>query len=499
MADLPLPGRDVQVARWKRDYQIRNPAADVTPGTLPDALANATTDALLPIFAKADTLERNQTRDGKRGKAVDEYLAEIGADPRRGAIGSTGAVTVGVQSAGQFIDALQELSFNGILYETSERKFVTDGGWIGVRAKSTGTETNQIAGTILTWTSAPSGIARTATVKAQSDGTGLTGGAPAESDEDALARAEDYLQNQPGDSNVAQYRQVIKDTPGVSVEEAFGYPAIKDAGTIGLVFTGIPAGPGATRVPTATAIAIVTGQLSPGGQQWLDVPLVCTLVEVPTDYALQIVWVQGAGWIDATPWPSFSSPLAQVSLALGNAPTALTCDVVNASTAPVAGQSIAFLDKTLDPSGTPLFLYRRKKILSFTTTVSMGVTYYRLTFDGTFNASDLTYVPYVGQPFCPWSDSLQALAPPMVRYFDTLGPGEQVGSFFDQGQRQKRQPFSPGKWPSSLTTRSLVDIINLPQVEDALPYSPTLPYDCPVGVKGVSSKILTLGNLLAFP
>jgi hypothetical protein len=175
---------------------------------------------------------------------------------------------------------------------------------------------------------------------------------------------------------------------------------------------------------------------------------------------------------------------------------------------PLAGQNIAFLD-------LPNLTFRRKKILAVTV---INATTCDITVDTTSGLSDASYTPANGQPCCPWSDSLNSLITPVVNYFDTLGPGEQVASFFDPGLRQRRSPPSPQYWPSQINIRLLggalvqqppqgpqqnqpavQTLLTTPSLQDILPIEPTLPSSASVGTPGVSSYLQTLGGLCIFP
>jgi hypothetical protein len=153
---------------------------------------------------------------------------------------------------------------------------------------------------------------------------------------------------------------------------------------------------------------------------------------------------------------------------------------------PVVGQTIGFYD-------SPNFTFRHKRILNVA-----GTGPWVITCDTTNNASDASYAPVVGQRACPWSDSLDAPVAGVLAYFDTLGPGEQVSTFYDEGTRQRRQPQPPAFWPHRITTRGLIDAITSPEVEDVdvLEGDGVTPS---VGTPGVLSRLLQLRWLSVFP
>ena len=208
----------------------------------------------------------------------------------------------------------------------------------------------------------------------------------------------------------------------------------------------------------------------------------------PVNVALRVTWAIGApGWQDATQWPPYANPMVQIKAA--TVPTATAFRVTNVGTAPVAGQTIGFFDSAAAK-------FRKKRIL--TATFAVG-TDYDIVCDTSNNASDTTYTPVVLQPCCPWSDSLDTLTSTIVNYFDVLGPGEQLSTFFDPGLRQRRSPKDPQFWPSTITTRLLTGVFALPTVQDTTLQEPATPFSPAVGTAGVSSNLLTLATIVAFP
>jgi len=347
----------------------------------------------------------------------------------------------------------------------------------------TGPLTDAAAGTVLQWTSPRPGCALKATVQAQSDGSGLTGGHNQETEEEAQDRLVQLHAIPPASGNDAAYQAEAAKTPGVPVEQAFTYPGIAGAGTTGMVFTLRRNAAGGNRIPNATQIAAVLAYLS-GRFPADDGLFVGTLVAVPTTVALRVTWdPRYGGWADAVPWPTYSSPMVVVSASLS---IPLGCTVENGSVAPQVGNTIGFYDAAAQK-------FRRKKIGRV-----VGTGPWILAFDATNGQSDTTYAPVAGQPVVPWSDSLDSLVAPVLAYFDGLGPGEQVGSFYDPGTRQRRSPAPPA-WPNDISNRLLAKLFPVPQVGDVTLAEPTVPHATPVGSATVSSNLLTLGALAAFP
>jgi hypothetical protein len=162
---------------------------------------------------------------------------------------------------------------------------------------------------------------------------------------------------------------------------------------------------------------------------------------------------------------------------------------------PRSGTTLAFFDR-------PELAYRRKHVRAVTVAGSVAT----VDCDMANGASDPDYVPVVGQPCCPWSDSLDALVVPVVAHFESLGPGEQIATPFDAGLRQRRSPAPSETWPSELSMRLLSGrvedfedgLFSVRAVKDAAVLHPALPIAPSVGAATVLSYLLTLNQLLAF-
>jgi hypothetical protein len=246
----------------------------------------------------------------------------------------------------------------------------------------------------------------------------------------------------------------------------------------------------------------------------------CAIVPSPITVVLKAIWATSAfGWADSQTFPLYHPSPNLVSAAPDSTGTLTALQFRVTSSAmtevPQVGQSIGFFDQ----GG---LLFRRKKLLSV---FQVSTTAYDVTVDTSNGASDTSYTPVNGQACCPWSDSLNTVIPPVVSYFDTLGPGEQFANFFDPGLRQKRSPPSPSFFPNVITNRMLggasVPVVaqgvqqNQPPVNTLFtttslfdvqivePTPSSLPLQTPVGVPGVSSYMFAIGatgsQLVVFP
>jgi len=486
---LVTPTRDAIISRYERDWQLRNPAAKVGANTEPGIKARILADQLLPLYGEAARNAQVASLDDMDGDQLEDEADSLGLPRRLDAAGASGSVIIGASLGGGTIFAGDEIkdTVTGLRYQCTATAVYTDGQQVPIAGVDTGLSTNVVAGRLLKWTSNRPGISADATVAAQTDGSGLTGGRGEETDDEIRLRIRDARANPAVAGNDADYRAAALRTPNLAIQAVFTFPALDGAGTIGLAFTVRPATPGASRLPNPTQIAAVRAAVV--GEFPKDDGLISLeLVAQPVAIALRVSWATTAkGWTDLQPWPSYDST-QPIYVSAATSPTSFTLETLQGSPAqPQVGQTLAFYDATAA-------VFRRKKILSFT-----GTNPWVVTCDTANGASDLTLTPAVNAKPSPWSDSLDALVPPIVAYFDLLGPGEQVSPFFDAGSRQKRSPESPASWPSVLSGRLVTPLYALPAIADVQLVEPTLPYATTVGVMSVSSNLLSFSTLSAYP
>lgn len=491
--EIEVKTRSKAKADYLRSYKIRQPDADVGPGTQPDIDASVIADQLVPVYAAAQATSRAILLKNTTGDALDERGEERGVF-RNAAQGSGGFVIVDAASTGGTIFDGDELTDpdDGTRYRCAATALYADGDLCPVVGIDTGPSTDRDAGAILQWSSPRPGIGPTATVYEQSDGSGLTGGANREEDDEYRARIYEEERNPPASGNDAEYAKVAGETPGIAIEKVFTYPAILGPGTIALVFTLRTDDAHSGRIPNATQIAEVEAYVV-GRFPADDGAFFCTILAQSVNIALEVEWADGApGWVDTVPWPPrYEAAGSPGKIVIGSVTDAthFTLQTANADytgvVQPVAGNTIAVYDQVARK-------FRRKKFLSVT-----GTGPWTIVCDTAENASDTSYTPVGSQPVCPWSDSLDQLVEPVHAYFKKLGPGEQVAVPFDAGLRQRRQPKPPREWPNVISNRLLDGVFDLEHVNDAT-LAEGLGTATTTGTPGVSSYLMTLGYLTAF-
>lgn len=500
------PTRTQIASDWRRDYLLRNPTADIGNGSQPmlDSLTMA--DTAIALYAYATQISSSVIWTTASGPNLRQWALAMGTDylPATGAVGF---VIITASAGGTFIQAGDQLSVNGLTYKALSGGFFQSGALVGIQGLTTGPQTNQDAGSVLTWSTPRPGLGPQATVAIQPDGTGLTGGTNQESDSQLQQRLSFLKSNPPGSGNDAMIQALVAKTPGVPVQQCFTFPAILGPGTVGVTVTLRPSQTGASRLPNAGHLALVLAYL----QQNLpasDGILMCTLAGSPLNLITRLQWATNApGWVDASPFPLYQTGGGNnwaVTSTVVPTPSTFNIKSPTDTTVPQVGQNIGLFNLASQT-------FSRKKILS---AVAAGGGY-TITVDPTGGFSDLNYTPVVGQLVSPWSDSLNSLVAPILAYLDSVGPGEQVASFYDAGLRQKRSPASPGLWTSQINNRilggpanasqpvqqnsaatpTLLQTLNIADIELAeINNSLTIPYSTPVGIAGVSANLLQLAG-----
>lgn len=504
---------------------VRNPATDSRPGGAPDLDASVWADAATLILNKAIIISGNVSRSTAVGPVLDIWAQLLGTQ-RNGAVGAGGSVvSTGFSSNGAQLrsgDLLTYAPSNLTYFVSGVTGTYLNGQPIGISGKDTGPQTDLPPGAVLTWkTSRPGVNLPTVTVLPQADGSGLSGGAGPELDTDLQQRLQFIASNPPASGNDSDYQSTITQSTGIGIQQPFTICGVQGSGTMGVMFTLRPGTPGANRIPSPSQMQQVLSWLG-GEMPGSDGIYMCQLIPFKITVVLKAIWSLGSpGWADSTLFPLYHAPpapdtpntnlVAAAKPASGSiTPTTFRLQSPAMTEVPQVGQSVAFLD-------LPNQVFRRKKILSVTT---ISATQYDVVVDTSSGVSDTSYSPLIGQPCCPWSDSLQDTIAPVLAYFDKLGPSEQfsAGDLFDPGRRRRRSPANPQFWPNLITNRLLggsavpqapqgpqqnqppvPTLFNTASLADVELIEPAPPFSAPIGVPGVFSNLPVLGSLIAFP
>lgn len=497
LEDLPdgftVPTRGEIRDRFQKDYLLRQPGAPTGEGSQAFIDGSVIADALMPLYANAVSIGRGANLDDMTRAQLKAECVALGIPEELPESAGTGFVIITASAGGVFIDTGREIKDENrnLRFHCAVADTYYDGKAVPIIGTDTGPATNIPAGTKLKWSSPPAGLGSIATVQADANGDGFTGGRAVETDDGIKQRIKTTRAEPPAGGNVAQIRKLVKDAGaqlGIAVQEVFVYPAITGAGHYAYVFTLRPGSTGTTRCPDAVQIAAVRAFVHRALPED-DGIFAAEVIEEEVTAQLGVRWASTAsGWVDAAPWPAFADAY-YVSTATSATSFIVTSALGASATVPQVGQTIAFYDRD---NGK----FARKRILT-ATVGAPGV--YTIEVDTTNNASDVNYAPAVNEQLCPYSPSLDLLIEPLLAECDTLGPGEQVDTLFDEGYRQRRIPENPVEWPSELRHVSLDKVDNLAQIHDVTWLSPSIPYTTSVGVAGASSNLIAITALLAFP
>ena len=497
-SEITVKDRAAWLASYLRSIRLRNPTASTLEGTQPYVDGSALADQLVVLSANARQVGRRIPLSECSGDQLDQRAAEKGIPPRYPEVGAVGYVQVATSAGGSTILSGDELTEpnSQMRFRCTATKLYSNGDWVPVAGIATGPSTNLAADTVLLWSAPRPGCLVQAVIVEQNDGTGLSGGRLAESDDELRQRISDAEADPAASGNDAAYQRAIENSlaHGVAVQKAFTYPCVSGPGTIGCAFTMRRTAPGASRVPNVAQTTLVRDYvvgLAPKDDSYIDL----IMLSQPVDVVLDVQWANGAGdWYDVVPWPAryATGSGAIVVTAVSNA-LSFTLGKDNGGsyagvTPPAVGQTIGFYN----PSGAK---FSRKRIASVS-----GVGPWDCTADTTNAASDTEYTPVVGQRAMPWSDSLDSLVSPILDHFNTLGPGEMFATFFDPGLRQKRSPPSPTRWPHTISNRLAGDLLDpdkSPAVGDCV-IREGLGVAATIGTPGATVYLLELGDLAAF-
>lgn len=478
-----LKTRDKIRDDFLRDYQSRVPTADTSKTSQPFIDASNVADAFLPVYFDA-----GQIADGTRNStATTEELNKEGlrrGKPRKPASGASGYVLCDTIDGGASITEGEALKTRaGAKYEVLVTGVYSTGVPIPVRGIGTGPSTNLEAGSVMQWVSTPSGVSTNATVFENSNGSGLTGGREEETNAEYAARLDSYYQYPPASGNAAEVMHAVEEIPGLAIQKAFVYPAIKGPGTYGIAFTMRPDVVGGSRVPNGaqrTLVETTIKDLMPAD----DGVMVASLLDHNVKPVVQLTWRDSVdGWKDLSPWPVWTTEPTLVDNAAAITATSfrVRTGVISGSpiTAPTVSKTIALYD-----SATRTFVRKRITAVSV---VSVGFAW-DLTFSTNAAESDTGFIPVDDAIVSPWSTSLDLLPEPILEYVDKQGAGEMVASFGDVGARQRRfPPATPDEWPSQVS-QAMLDGIQRYTVDQELA-SPATPFATTVGTPGVTAYV----------
>lgn len=313
---------------------------------------------------------------------------------------------------------------------------------VTMAAIDTGSTTNLVPGTKLTWITRDPNMGPEATVGANQ----FTGGTDAETDAEFASRMAGNIRHKQAAGNDAHFRMWGRGASN-SVEDCYVYPCALHAGSVVVAITQKRAnvtGPLA-RIPSVALLSSVIAYLTPPGSP--VVPARAFVLVVPVQSELVNVAMQlglprasHAGWTDAVPFPSYHATIPFVQARTSDTDFTISCP----GDAHFPGWATT---TTLAGTNAPKIMLWDESASCFhlCTAVSiedLGASLYRVIL------STPPCTVAVNQRVSPAMD-LHALASGAVEeYFDELGPGNLFDTATDaRGGRCVRFPRASDERP----------------------------------------------------
>lgn len=478
--------------RFLRSLKIAAPDVDISGGQ-PKVDARVARDLILPLVQNAITTGDTSSLDNRTTADLDAIGRAEGIK-RPPATGASGYVIARTSTGGSTIFAGDEWRPRGskVRYQCAATALYADGAQVLVVGLDVGPGTNLPAGTEGEWSNPRAGCSPIAAVWSE----GLTGGRDQADNDEYKALIIETRGRQRVGANEAAYLSAIEDpfATGIAVQKGFAWPAIMGTGTIGATFTMRPSSPGGSRTPSSAQLSIMAAAIE-GTVYGDDGVFMIALAEEAATIKLRATWKKAAaGWASAIVWPPYNGGVAVV---VGGTITASGCRFLSASStdAPVVGQVVGLFNATASVSGETRPAFERKTIATVTE-VSAGLSW-DVTFDMSAGASSL-FVPESGALVSPWSDSLDLLLPPIVDYFDHMGPGEMLDPLPDPGRRARRQPENPESWTSEISNRIDALAQGVGAVRSATLVEPALTESTSIGTLGVMAYLRRLTDVAVY-
>jgi len=388
---------------------------------------------------------RNTNPVDATGDALITWAATFGVFPRP-AIGSTGFAKVTVNAPASTVpipDGFVATAPNGEKYEVSKDfGAVADEGQVELKAKGTGPETDQDAGTVLTWDSASIAFLGQ---KCEVTAGGLDGGRNADSEEVLRARLIRRLSFPAVGGNWSHVATLAEDA-STAVEFAAVYEAARGAASYDVAIVGSADDPVLNTATQNQVAAAIVAEM-PGSANLNLTSIAIEPLDIIINIALpkpQNVGGEGGGWFDANPWPS-TNEIPGVFARVTAIPSSYTLTVDSTSVdPPVAGKRFAIWD--------PVAKEIKQHAILF---VSGSSGAYNVNIDSGFTP-DLSYVQ-VGMYVSAGAELLQSYAEDFISSVKQLGPGEKTENP-DILQYAIRKPKQSIARPSPLTSLALIDL-----------------------------------------
>jgi uncharacterized phage protein gp47/JayE len=367
-------------------------------------------------------------------------LAGIFGVEKRPAAAAAGFVTI--TCTGTVVIPAEYLlsSPDGQKYQTTKLGTYTTGQEVEIIATVGGSDTNQEAGTVLTWDSASIGaLSRNATVTADA----LTGGAAEDNDDTLRNRLLAKLAAPAVGGNSSSVVEWAEDA-SASVEHAYVYQAARGPGSYDVAVT---AAGGDRTLSTAILDLVEAAVLAkmPGQSDLLVTTVTPQYVDIVLAAMLplpQSAGGAGGGWRDATPWPAEDVKVISYNSGGGLA----RVQVSSTAAAPSVGASIGIWD----PDAEAMNEY---SITGVTLIASGPPATYDISVQNGFLVDPTDAYVSAGAQFL--TDYADTFAGEVAK----LGPGQKT-DLPEILPRALRFPATDTVSPSDLTSRQTIAVFN---------------------------------------
>ena len=463
---------------------------NVAPGSESYIKGEAVASSVLELHAKLAALQDAQMPDSAVEDDLDR-LADVWKGLKRSSgAGATGNVKASCTGTVTYTEGLQGTSPDGLRYQIVVTTKATNGTKLPIEGVDTGTRTNKGEGTVITWTSPPSGSAATAKV----DAGGLTGGKDADTDATFRARLLDALRHPAESGSWAHYAKWAEES-NAAIQKAWVYPALQGPGTVHVAIAQ-ESDPDTyySRECSAALVQVANLAIVENHPEHADITIT-TVNDTDLDMVIQLSLPAakadgglGGGWVDATStrWPSVgTTPTYATRLAA--APISATVLRVTTYSAPNNDAYIAIWSNSKKK-----FEHGRIKSSSLVSGTTYDITLYSAVDTGILSSGD-----YIS----PDAEKIDDYGATLAETFAALGPGEKT-SDSDILPRGYRHPLTTESWSHQFTSRHVGE---LSMDHDEIAHvTVTVPTSLPAAASVASSvasapNILVLGKLAFYP
>lgn len=325
---------------------------------------------------------------------------------------------------------------DGFRFETTSANTVSINDTVEVQAILEGADTNQEAGTVLTWDSAAVGNLLPTCIVSTS---GLGGGANKDDVETVRRRLLQRLAA-PGIGGNSNFVIETAQNSSAAIQDAYDYPAIRGPGSDDITVTKAT-GTRALDAITVSGVAAAVVAALPGHGSYI--------VTTPNPEYVDIVFTTslplpvnaggaGGGWRDPTPWP------AEITKITSYAAPAIT---VNSTVSPSQGDQFGIWDPALEDADGNLGAMREYTA----TVIGGGVGAWTVEVEGGFDKD------YTSAYVSAGAFSLTQYGTAARKEFEKLGPGEKTTNALLL-PRSRRHPPPDVHGPMAINSRIITGI-----------------------------------------